>query len=416
MLSLILAGESIFLPVFHLGRYFKSSMLCTLGIDELELGQLGAIYGVFATASYFIGGPLADRFSPRKLMAVSLVATALGSVYMAIIPSFTALQVLFAFWGVTTIFAFWAPLIRATREWAGPDQQARAFGLLDAGRGLTSAAIASLATIFFRLTVGDAAEVDAGDERVAVVRLALFYAGYCLLAALCVWLFVADSSENFSPETPQPGDQPSLAARVARVLRSPVIWLQSIVIIASYSAFKMIDNAGLYAQDAYGFSRADSAELVAWLSYLRVGAALAAGWIADKWLGVRATIQICFGTLLAAYVLLLVVPPSSGLVALMVANLAVTCASFFALRGIYFALIDDSGIPASYTGTAAGIISFVGFTPEIFMGPLTGWLIRDARASGAVLVGYQQIFLFLAVMVAAGMLATAAIKWFRVKR
>ena len=100
----------------------------------------------------------------------------------------------------------------------------------------------------------------------------------------------------------------------------------------------------------------------------------------------------------------------------MVLNLAVTCAAFFALRGIYFALIDDSGIPTNYTGTAAGIISFVGFTPEIFMGPFTGRLIRDAREAGNVLEGYQQIFLFLVVLVAAGMLSILAMKWVRVKK
>ncbi len=118
MLSLILAGETVFLPAFHLGRYFKSSLLATLGIDEFQLGQLGGIYGVFATASYFLGGPIADRWSPRKLLPLSLLATALGSLYMYTLPGFRGLCALFAFWGVTTILAFWAPLIRATRDWA----------------------------------------------------------------------------------------------------------------------------------------------------------------------------------------------------------------------------------------------------------------------------------------------------------
>ena len=66
MLSLILAGEAVFLPAFHLGRYFKTSMLATFNIDVFQLGSLGAIYGVLATACYFLGGPLADRFSPKK--------------------------------------------------------------------------------------------------------------------------------------------------------------------------------------------------------------------------------------------------------------------------------------------------------------------------------------------------------------
>ena len=126
----------------------------------------------------------------------------------------------------------------------------------------------------------------------------------------------------------------------------------------------------------------------------------------------RATIQICFGLLIVAYAVFLVVTPRPDLVWLMVANLAISCLGFFALRGIYFALLEESGTPREFTGTAVGVISFVGFTPEIFMGPLTGWLIREARNSGNVLVGFQQIFWILTVLAGCGVLAAFALRWF----
>ena len=109
MFSLVLAGEAIFVPPFHLGRYFKSSLLSSFHIDEFQLGQLGAVYGVVAMACYFLGGPLADRFAPRKLLTVSLLATGLGSLYMSTSPSFAGLYGLYAFWGASTILIFWAP-------------------------------------------------------------------------------------------------------------------------------------------------------------------------------------------------------------------------------------------------------------------------------------------------------------------
>ncbi len=144
MLSLILAGEAVYSPTFHPARYFKSSLLATFEIDEFQLGQVFAVYGAVATACYFLGGPLADRFSPRKLIAGSLCATALGGFYMATIPSFTSLYIIFGFWGASTVLALWAPLIRATREWGGEDGQGRAFGILDAGRGLAAALLAAV--------------------------------------------------------------------------------------------------------------------------------------------------------------------------------------------------------------------------------------------------------------------------------
>jgi hypothetical protein len=97
---------------------------------------------------------------------------------------------------------------------------------------------------------------------------------------------------------------------------------------------------------------------------------------------------------------------------LMIGNMAISCVGFFALRGIYFALVKDAGVPQELTGTAVGVISFVGFTPEIYMGPFTGWLIRDARAAGNVLVGYQQIFAILTLLAMTGIAAAFALHHF----
>lgn len=408
-----MAGETIFLPAFHLGRYFKSSLLETYGIDEFQLGQLGALYGTLAMFCYLLGGPLADRISPRKMLSASLVITACGSVYMATVPHFEGMKWLYAFWGISTILGFWAPLIRATREWAGKDEQGRAFGILDGGRGLASALIAWLAAHVFAMIVGGQAEPDPERAAFAIHVLVYSYAGYCLLSAACIWMFVPDSDQNgqsgdrelSSPDLP-------LGKRILKVLQSPAIWLQAVIIIAAYSAFKMFDNYGLYAEDAYGMSQTASAKLIAYVSFLRAGAALSAGFIADRWLGTRPTIQLCFAILLGTYGFFLFISPQPSIVWWMVGSMALSCIAFFSLRGIYFALLEDTGIPRHLTGTAVGVISFVGFTPEIYMGPMTGWLIREAREGGDVLAGYQQIFWILAGLGLCGMLATLALRLF----
>jgi sugar phosphate permease len=412
MLTLVLAGEAVFIPPFHPGRYFKPSLLSTFGIDEYQLGKLGAIYGVVAMACYFLGGPLADRLSPRKLISASLLATGLGGLYMSTIPSFGGLYVLFGFWGASTILAFWAPLIRATREWGGQEQQGRAFGILEAGRGLAAALLAAVAAYAFGMMVGGEASVDPAREVTAMRTLLLSYAGFCFFAAVCVWFFVPDPKPVASRlADDHETDLVGVLRRLALVLRSPNVWLQAVVIIAAYSTFKMFDYYGLYSVDAYGLTRADSAKVVAYLSFLRVAGALAAGWIADRFLGVSITVQLCFGMLIAVYAVFLVVPPSQGLVWLMIANMAVSCAAFFALRGIYFALLEESGIPRELTGTAVGVICFVGFMPEIFMPLVSGWLVREARSSGNVLVGYGRMFWILIVLSLLGLLAATALRW-----
>ena len=133
MLALIVAGEIVFGLPFSTARYFRPTLLEVFGFTNTQLGDLFALYGVTAMIAYFPGGALADRFSARSLLASSLVATAVGGLYMATIPSALPMALLYGYWGFTTIFLFWGALIKATRDWGGSAKQGEAFGVLEGG-------------------------------------------------------------------------------------------------------------------------------------------------------------------------------------------------------------------------------------------------------------------------------------------
>ena len=397
MFSLILAGEAAFILPFHLIRYFKSSMMATFGVDEYQIGQLGAVYGFVAMISYIVGGPLADRFSARKLMCFSLIATALGGLYMASFPNYQGLFTLFAIWGATTILTFWAPLIVSTRKWGGAYHQGQAFGILDSGRGLVAALVASAAAHIFSFLI----VTHSTNLQTAIRSLVLGYTSYCLGAAVLVWLFVPESE----PVGKRSDRLATVTKNLVAVLKLPVVWLHALIIIAAYSSFKMLDNYGLYTEDLYNLSAAESAKLVAYVSLLRVGTPVLVGWIADKFIGISLSVRICFTLLILCYTSFFFLPAGANLVWAMVATLTLCCAAFFALRGIYFALFEETGIRQDLTGTAVGVVCIFGFTPEIFVPPLSGWFIREARAAGDVAVGYNQVFGLLIILTAMGFIA-----------
>ena len=145
MLTLVVAGEAIFMLPFVLARVFRPTLLAVFEITNLQLGTFFSVYGVVAMAAYLFGGPLADRFAPAKLMAVALFTTALGGLYMTTIPNPAEMKLLYGFWGITTILLFWAGMIKATRRLGGEEVQGLAFGVLDGGRGLVSAIMGSSA-------------------------------------------------------------------------------------------------------------------------------------------------------------------------------------------------------------------------------------------------------------------------------
>ncbi|HEX9004492.1 MAG TPA: MFS transporter, partial [Blastocatellia bacterium] len=73
-----------------------------------------------------------------------------------------------------------------------------------------------------------------------------------------------------------------------------------------------------------------------------------------------------------------------------------------ALRAIYFALFQEARVPMAVTGSAVGLVCLLGFTPDVFMPALIGYLLD--RTPGAA--GHQHVFGLLAVFATVGLLST----------
>lgn len=383
LLALVAAGEAIFFLPFLLARVFRPTVLEVFRLTNLELGTAYGAYGVLAMGAYLLGGPLADRFRTRSLLTVALLATAAGGLLLLAIPPLETLVALYATWGITTIALFWAPLIKATRVWGGELSQGAAFGLLDGGRGLFAAVTGSLmVTIFAMLLPDDVAAASLDDKttalRAIIVMLLAMTAGS---AALLWWVLPANDG----------GGHPLPARLNLRGLqhaaRLPAVWLQACIILCAYVGFRAIDDFALYGADILGLDAVGSAALGTGALWLRPLAAVAAGFAADR-LGSGPMTIACFGLLFVGGIVLAsggVVPGRYGLFVLGAVSVSL---GVFALRGLYFAIMQPARVPLAVTGSAVGLVSLVGYLPDVFMGPLMGWLL-DA-SPGAL--GHQRVF------------------------
>ena len=77
MTSLCLSGGIIFFLPFLFDPYYIP-LQKALGLTKTQLGSLMSIFGTTSLISYFPGGWLADRVSPRKLISLSFVSTKIG--------------------------------------------------------------------------------------------------------------------------------------------------------------------------------------------------------------------------------------------------------------------------------------------------------------------------------------------------
>ena len=398
MFALVLSGEAIFGLPFVVARVFRPTLLDIFGITNLQFGAAFSFYGIVAMLSYFPGGPIADRFSTRGLMTTALFLSAIGGLYYVSVPGLTGLKVLFAFWGMTTILLFWAALIRATRIWGGDEDQGKAFGILDSGRGLVAALLASgTIAVFAALLPENVSSATLEQRTEALKQIIWIFTGMTVVGGALVWVCVPSESD---PSRLDGNTAVSLSKSLA-VLKNPTVWLQGMIVVTAYTSFKGLDNLGLFARDVFAFNDVQAANVSALAMWIRPVAPLCAGIAADKVGGSR-MIAICFVLLILenSFVALgLLDPTVTWMLFTMVIAMGATA---FGLRGLYFAIFEDAEVPASLTGTAVGLVSMIGYTPDIFMGLLNGYLTDTYPGS----LGHQYFFGVLAGFAVLGLFCT----------
>ncbi len=361
------------------------------GYDNMQMGVIMSVFGATSLITYFPGGWIADHISSRKLIASSLLATGLAGIYYATFPSYVVSIIIHGFWGGCTSLVFWNAMIKATREWAPAKEQGRAFGILESGRGISEGVSSTLfLALFARL----------GSNTTALSGVINSFAGANIVLAIMAWFILEDNhSENSNCSENKVG-----LTEVIQVLKMPAIWLISIIVITAYSAYWGIYYIAPYTTDAYGLSVVLGATVGVGIMWLKPVAAFSSGFIADK-VGVSKTV---FGFLLLmtiSFLLFSVFPGGEAYLVIMLINATIASIGVFALRGIYFALLEEGGIAPAVTGTAAGVISAIGFTPDIFM-PLLGGVFLDDYLGAE---GYRYIYGIIALMCALGTLSAFTI-------
>ncbi len=383
MAGLMLAGESIYmLP--YMRKTFQTSMEAVFQISSTEVGLLNSMFGVLALICYFPSGWVADRFSVRSLLSVSLMATGLGGAMIFFVSSFYGLMAIHAFWGITSILTFWSALIKATRNWGSPKEQGKSFGLLDAGRGAVAAILASLATLLFAY---------GANTEMGLYRVIALYSAVPFLTGILLWFVLPKEAD----EGGQEGKEKLKSGDLKRILSRPAVWLFALVIFCAYILYLGSYDLPAFAEKGYDRSKTFGATLGTVRDWMRPIAAIAAGLIADRFRASR-TISATFGILVLSFASLALVDPGLGWMGLLWVQVILVASAVFALRGVYFALLEEIRIPRGLTGSTVGIVSFIGFTPDLFGHLLSGWFVDHYEG----VPGYRYYFAFLAVVALIG--------------
>ena len=395
---LILSGEFIYFLPYVLSRVFRPTFLDVFQLNNFQLGSLFTVYGIVALLSYIYGGVITDRYSPRKLMSSALFLTSLGGLVLASYPSYLTLQILYGYWGFTSVFLFWGAMIKATRLWGGDSNQGKAFGLLDGGRGIVAASMGSIGVFIFSIILTRDIETASMIERQEAFRYVILFSSFMVaLIGLLVLIFLTDSDKKNSTV------QSSLNSltNIKNVLKNESIWLLMLIIMCAYMGYKVTDIYSLYASEIMLFDEIDAAEVGALQMYLRPIVCIAIGLLADK---TKNMFWIIFGfiIMLTGAVIFSLGFIKSNMNVIFFLSLIVLAVGTYSIRALYFAVLKEAKVPFALTGTAVGLISVVGYSPDIFAGPMIGYLLDENPG----IVGHQYVYFMLVIFSLIGLMAS----------
>ncbi len=367
------AGAVYLIP--YLRNTFYDPMQQALDVTHTQLGIIQGFFGLLMLVCYFPGGLLADRFSASRLLFISFFGVGLGGFYFSTFPSFTMTIVLHIWFGIATTLTFWAAFIKAQRASAPPDAQAKVFGFTEAGRRVVSTAASLTGAWLITLWA---------DTTLGLKAVIYFYSTLMIVVAFLVLFFLKEDRRYA-----EAGESTAVKLKdVAKVMKLPAVWLNALIIMSIYFAYRNQDIMTPYTTNVCGLSAAMGAT-IATIRYYGVApvGAVFGGFIGDR---IKPSSAMVLGalTVLATSLLFIIVPGRPAVIIFVVANLMVFMTAHYMMRSLFYALLEEGKVPLGYTGVATGIIATLGYSGD-FIAPVYQGYFLD-RFPGQT--GYNYIF------------------------
>jgi len=248
-----------------------------LNLSKTELGTvlmaLKLAYGV----GQFVNGQLAERFPPRRLLALGLLASAGLNIVFGFATSLYFMTFIWACNGYVQALG-WPPTMRVAANWFSIQQRGRAIGIIGTGYQLCGALTFVIA--------GWSAERFGW-------RGALFVPSALLVAcAVHMWLLLEErpaiGSTEVSHRPPAAASQNSFGKNILITLGNPSLWFVAISLwLLDACRYGFTDWGVTHLLEVQGASVSSAAFKYAVLPFGGIAGAFISGWATDRFFGGR---------------------------------------------------------------------------------------------------------------------------------
>jgi sugar phosphate permease len=391
-LALIIVAAGAIYPLLYLRQNFELSILEAFNISQTQLRYCSSILGFIFMITYVPSGWLADRFSSRKLLAYSLLATGLLGLWFSTMPSYGSLLIIYGAWGLATGLTFWSAHIKLVAMLAKRDQQGRFFGILDGGRGLVEALLATLAVALFAYVLSG----ESGSTTLALKQVIYLYVGVLLMMAPLTYWLLDEPEPEAEPAKTDHREKSSFKNDIMVVLKHREIWLCAICIACGYQLFYATYSFSAYLQQNFGLSAVVVGTITVAKLWMRPIGGIAAGFIGD-WISPEKVLSILLALASLSLAMMAFLPATAATLFMLAVVLLIGLLTY-AVRGLYWATLGGCNVPNKIKGLAIGIISMIGYLPEFYL-PLLSAPLIEHYSDG---LGYKIYYLIISLFGLAG--------------
>ena len=390
VLVILSAATGLIYQLPYLRYSYYDAMLEAFGYTNVQLGNLMSVYGIGSLICYILGGIAAEKFPAKYLLSSGQLLTGLAGFLFAMFPPYPIALAISFFWAFATSLIFWPTLITYIGKLGSESEQGRMYGLLEGLRGFITTLIGvGIVTVFN----------NAATQILGLRYVIILFAVINILLGIVTFFIVP--YEKKAPANSS-DTKNSILHNFITAIKMPQAWLITISIFCTMTCFICLGYLTPYLTGVMGATVAFAALIGTIRTWgLQIAGGTAGGFIADKIHSSSLTMIFAFLITAIGFGAMVLLPASPAFLIPATILMFVFGIAIYINRGVYFATLNEAGVPDSMNAIVVGFASALGFTPDAFMYTIIGnWLDKYDPQTG-----YRMIFICAMVCAIIGMAA-----------
>ena len=336
----IASGLTFLLPFYFKYLFVEFQDKYLISPDSFE--QIYIAYGLVALISYIPSGFLAERYSPKKLIPISLIISGATGLFTTFNLSFLQLTVVFMVFAASNILLFWVSSIKFILSLGNRFESGRILGVFEGGKGIAGMIFTLLYFLFIV------------PERAGINFIILVYSILNIFMGIYLWWWLRDVEiKRTAP------------LKVKRIIRSKKVWAIGGLIFLNYILYSNMVYTNNYLYDLYQFSRVKIVFFACMRIYLfKVVVGPLSGYFVDKLGSALKLFILTFFIYIFTAIIYISTPSNPELILFIMLNTLVIAMLSTVFNTIFFALIPEFDLPIN--SKIIGVVSAIGFLPDLF--------------------------------------------------